>query len=113
LAIAKGKGRARATETIYTNKGVMEIDPHSESFKLLNELRDESHRFAITASRKKIRKSNKYSSLDSVRGIGPITKKALLKKFKSLKGVKEASKDDLMTIKNINETIALEIKRIL
>ena len=113
LAIAKGRGRVRATETIYTSKGVIEIDPHSESFKLLNELRDESHRFAITASRKKIRKTNKYSSLDSVRGIGPITKKALLKKFRGLKGIKEATKDDLMTIKNINETIALEIKRIL
>ncbi len=111
LGIAKGKGRVRATETIYTNKGILEIDPHSESFKLLNEARDESHRFAITASRKKIRKSNKYSALDSIKGIGPITKKALLKEFKSLKGIKEASKDDLMTIKNINETMALEIKQ--
>ena len=113
LSIAKGKGRVRATETIYTNNGILEIDPHSESFKLLNEARDESHRFAITASRKKIRKSNKYSVLDSVIGIGPITKKALLKKFKSLKGIKEASKSDLMTIKNINETMASEIKQIL
>ena len=113
LGIAKGKGRVRATETIYTNKGVLEIDPHSESFKLLNELRDESHRFAINASRKKIRKINKYSSLDSVKGIGPITKKALLKKFKSLKAMKKASKDDLMTIKNINETMASEIKQVL
>ena len=51
--------------------------------------------------------------MDSVKGIGPITKKALLKKFKSLKGIKEASKDDLMTIKNINETMASEIKQIL
>ena len=113
LGIAKGKGRVRATETIYTSEGILEIDPHSESFKLLNELRDESHRFAITASRKKIRKTNKYSALDSVRGIGPITKKALLKKFKSLKGIKEATRDDLMTIKNINETMASEIKQIL
>jgi len=113
LGIAKGKGRVRATETIYTNKGILEIDPHSESFQLLNELRDESHRFAITASRKKIRKSNKYSALDSVRGIGPIIKRSLLKKFKSLKGIKEASKSELMTIKNINETMATEIKKIL
>ena len=113
LGIAKGKGRVRATETIYTNKGILEIDPHSESFQLLNELRDESHRFAITASRKKMRKSNKYSSLDSVRGIGPITKRALLKKFKSLKAIKDASKSELMTIKNINETMASEIKKIL
>ena len=47
-------------------------------------------------------------------GIVPVTKKALLKKFKSLKAIiKEASKDDLMTIKNINETMASEIKQIL
>jgi excinuclease ABC subunit C len=113
LGIAKGMGRVRAAETIYTNKGILEIDPHSESFKVLSELRDESHRFAISASRKKIRKKNKYSALDSVKGIGPITKKALLKKFKSLKGIKKASKGDLMTIKNINETMASEIKQIL
>ena len=111
LAIAKGKGRVRATETIYSSNGILEIDPQSGSFKLLNELRDESHRFAITASRKKIRKTNKYSALDKVKGIGPITKKKLLKKFKSLKKIKEASNEELMTLKNINETMAREIKQ--
>ena len=111
LAIAKGKGRVRATETIYSSNGILEIDPQSGSFKLLNELRDESHRFAITASRKKIRKTNKYSALDKVKGIGPITKKKLLKKFKSLKKIKEASNEELMTVKNINETMAKEIKQ--
>ena len=111
LAIAKGKGRIRATETIYSSNGILEIDPQSGSFKLLNELRDESHRFAIMASRKKIRKTNKYSALDKVKGIGPITKKKLLKKFKSLKKIKEASNEELMTLKNINETMAKEIKQ--
>ena len=111
LAIAKGKGRVRATETIYSSNGILEIEPQSGSFKLLNELRDESHRFAITASRKKIRKTNKYSALDKVKGIGPITKKKLLKKFKSLKKIKEASNEELMTLKNINETMAKEIKQ--
>ena len=111
LAIAKGKGRVRATETIYSSNGILEIEPQSGSFKLLNELRDESHRFAIMASRKKIRKTNKYSALDKVKGIGPITKKKLLKKFKSLKKIKEASNEELMTLKNINETMAREIKQ--
>ena len=113
LAIAKGKGRIRAMETIYTNDGILEIDTNSDSFKLLNELRDESHRFAITASRKKIRKTNNYSILDSIKGIGPVTKKNLLRKFKSLKAIKEASIGELMTLKNINETMAKEIKKIL
>ena len=100
-------------ETIYTNDGILEIDTNSDSFKLLNELRDESHRFAITASRKKIRKTNIYSILDSIKGIGPVTKKNLLRKFKSLKAIKEASIGELMTLKNINETMAKEIKKIL
>lgn len=113
LSIAKGKGRMRFAETIYTNKGVLEIDPNSDSFKLLNEIRDESHRFAITASRKKINKSNKLSALDEIKGIGPATKKSLLRKFKSLKNIKAASVDELMTLKNINETMAQNIKNYL
>ena len=59
----------------------------------------------------KKRKTNKYSALDKVKGIGPITKKKLLKKFKSLKKIKEASNEELMTLKNINETMAKEIKQ--
>ena len=55
--------------------------------------------------------SYKYSALDKVKGIGPITKKKLLKKFKSLKKIKEASNEELMTLKNINETMAKEIKQ--
>lgn len=113
LSIAKGRGRVRSAETIYTNKGILEIDPNSNSFKLLNEIRDESHRFAITASRKKISKLNKLSSLDKIKGIGPITKKNLLRKFKSLKNIKAASVDELMTLKNINETMAHNIKKFL
>ena len=113
LAIAKGVGRVRAAETIFTSKGVLELAPNSESFKLLSEARDESHRFAITASRKKLMKKNKYSSLDKVRGVGPVTKTQLLKKYKSLKNIKNAPIEDLMTIKNINETMAENIKETL
>ena len=113
LAIAKGVGRVRAAETIFTSKGILELAPNSESFKLLSEARDESHRFAITASRKKLIKKNKYSSLDKVKGVGPVIKTQLLKKYKSLKNIKNAPIEDLMTIKNINETMALNIKETL
>ena len=96
IAIAKGKFRNSGNETFFHNGKEFKFEKNDPTLFFLQRLRDESHRFAITASRKKIRKSNKYSALDSVMGIGPITKKALLKKFKSLKGIKKASKGDLM-----------------
>jgi excinuclease ABC subunit C len=85
------------------------MDKYSKSYLLLQEIRDESHRFAITAQRKKKKQSIKKSFLDEINGIGPITKNNLLKKFKNIKNIKAAKLDELMTIKGINEKIANEI----
>ena len=76
---------------------------------MLQEIRDESHRFAITAQRKKKIKLVKKSFLDEINGIGPKTKSKLLKKFKNIKNIKNAKLDELMTIKGINEKMALKI----
>ena len=73
---------------------------------MLQEIRDESHRFAITAQRKKKKQSINKSFLDEINGIGPVTKNNLLKKFKNIKNIKTAKLDELMTIKGINEKIA-------
>jgi excinuclease ABC subunit C len=70
-------------------------------------MRDEAHRFAIAAQRKK--NTIKKSKLDLVPGIGDVLKKRLLKKFKNIKSITNASIEDLMTIKGINEKIAKEI----
>ena len=75
----------------------------------MQEIRDESHRFAIQAQRKKKRKTISKSELDSIKGIGIILKRRLLKKFKSIKNIKESNLDDLMTVKGINEKIAIDI----
>ena len=112
LSIAKGFNRLRATETIFSKEGIVEMDLQSKAYLLLQEIRDESHRFAITASRKKKFKQTRLSSLDHIAGIGPVTKKRLLKKFKNLKTITASSKDVLMTVPGINETIALEIKKL-
>ena len=109
ISIAKGVGRIRATETILSTKGVIEMDKFSKGYLLLQEIRDESHRFAITAQRKKKKRSIKKSFLDEINGIGPVTKTNLLKKFKNIKNIKTAKLDELMTIKGINEKIAKEI----
>ena len=76
---------------------------------MLHEIRDESHRFAITAQRKKKKQGIKKSFLDEINGVGPVTKNKLLKKYKNTKNIKTAKLYELMTIKGINEKIAREI----
>ena len=109
ISIAKGNKRIRATETIIGRDGILELDRNSKAFLILQEIRDESHRFAIKAQRKKKRKTIYKSELDSIEGIGEILKKRLIQKFKSIKNVKSADIKDLMTIKGINEKIAKNI----
>ena len=109
ISIVKGVNRIRATETILSSNGVIEMDKFSKGYLLLQEIRDESHRFAITAQRKKKKRSIKRSFLNEISGIGPVTKSNLLKKFKNIKNIKSAKLDELMTIKGINEKIAKEI----
>ena len=79
---------------------------------MLQEMRDESHRFAIRAQRNKKRKTITKSELDMIKGIGKILKTRLLKRFKSIKKIKEASLKELMTVKGINEKIAYKIREI-
>ena len=105
ISIAKGEKRLRAAETIISIDGVIELDKYSKAFLLLQEIRDESHRFAIQAQRKKKRKKITKSELENIKGIGNILKKRLLKKFKNIKKIKSASKDELMTVVGINEKI--------
>ena len=75
-------------------------------------MRDESHRFAIRAQRNKKRKTIKKSELDEINGVGKILKKRLIKRFKSIQKIKEASLQELMTVNGINEKIAYKIKEI-
>ena len=109
ISIVKGTNRIRATESILSIDGIVEMDKNSKSFLLLQEIRNESHRFAITAQRKKKLRSVNKSFLDEIQGIGPSKKSKLLKKYKNVKNIKNASIEDLMTISGINEKIAKNI----
>ena len=110
ISIVKGTKRVRSTETIISSSGVVELDKHSKAFLFLQEIRDESHRFALQAQRKNKRKSIKKSELDMIGGIGIVLKSKLLKSFGSIKNIKSASKKDLMTVDGISEKIAVKIK---
>ena len=109
IAIVKGSNRLRASETIIGKNGVVEIGKNSKAFLLLQEIRNESHRFAINAMRKKKRKKINKSQLDSIDGVGIILKRRLINEFQSFKNIRLASKEDLMTVKGINERIAADI----
>ena len=111
LSIVKGANRVRATETILSERGILEIPVHSPGFNLLQQIRDESHRFAINSNRRKKNKSVKYSMLDSVIGLGPKKKKNLLRSFKSLQAIKNASIEDLCQVEGISIKLAKVIKK--
>ena len=74
------------------------IDKNSETLHVIQRLRDEAHRFAITFHRKQRSKGQLHSALDDVAGIGPKTRTALIKHFKSLKRIKEASEEELAAV---------------
>ena len=110
ISIVKGANRVRATETIIGKNGILELDKYSKAFLLLQEIRDESHRFALNAQRKKKRGSFKKSQLDDITGIGDILKRRLILKYKSIESIKSANKKDLMTVKGISGKMATLIK---
>ena len=109
ISIVKGSNRIRATETIISKNGVVELDKQSKAFLLLQEIRDEAHRFALKAQKSKKRKSITKSELDDIKGIGNVLKTRLLKKFKNIKRIRVASIAELMTVKGISEKIAKQI----
>ena len=79
------------------------IDKNSETIRIIQKLRDEAHRFGITHHRNKRSKSQIHSQLDDIKGIGPATRNALLKHFKSLKRIKEASNDEISLVVGANK----------
>jgi excinuclease ABC subunit C len=109
LSIVKGSKRVRSTETILSKGGIIEMSKDSLGFLLLQQIRDESHRFAITSNRRKKNKSIKKSSLDNIKGLGPKKKKCLMNYFKSIESIKSASIDDLCKVSGISIKLATEI----
>ncbi|MDL2322596.1 excinuclease ABC subunit UvrC [Bacteroidales bacterium OttesenSCG-928-A17] len=85
-------GIAKRLEEIYfpQDSVPLYLDKNSESLKLIQQLRDEAHRFGITFHRKKRSSQQIVSELDTINGVGKVTKEKLLKKYRSVKKIKEA-----------------------
>ena len=109
LSIVKGSKRVRSTETILSKNGIVEMPKNSPGFILLQQIRDESHRFAIKNSRMQKLKSVKFSELQMFDGVGPVLRERLLKKFKTLKSLKKSTAMELSEVKGISTNLAKKI----
>lgn len=117
LSLAKEKvfnvkgGKEKREERVYIpgRKNPLKLKERSASLYLFQRIRDEAHRFAITYHKNLRSKRALSSPLDDIKGLGPAKKKALLKHFGSLKGIREASVEDLQEVKGVNKGLSLDI----
>ena len=108
LGIAKGVTRKAGLEQVIDGATgrVLALAPSDRALHLLQHIRDEAHRFAITGHRQRRGKQRTQSSLEGIEGIGPKRRRALLAHFGGLKGVRNASVDDLRRVPGINAALA-------
>ncbi len=98
---------AKRLENIYTSSGrLLQLPKNSKVLHLLQRIRDEAHRFAISYHRKLRQKGMRASFLDEITGIGPKRKKALLRHFKSVQAIRQAGVEGLLKVKCIDKKTA-------
>lgn len=97
------------TRGLYFNNIELPINKSGEGFRLITRIQDEAHRFAITFHRDLRSKKQVHSILDDIEGIGNARRKALMREFKSLDAIKEASVEDLKKVPSMNESAAQKV----
>jgi len=136
IIIDGGKGQLSAAHTVLKELGIegvnlislakqaeevfvpnqpasLRLPQSSEALKLLQRIRDEAHRFGIAYHRKLRSKTGLASQLDSIQGIGPRRRRALLSRFGSLEKIRAASVDELMTVEGMTRAAASRLKDLL
>jgi excinuclease ABC subunit C len=109
--VAKGEGRKAGREKIYLPEleAPLRMPGHSAALHLIQQIRDEAHRFAITGHRQRRGKAKQVSELEAIPGLGPARRKALLRQFGGLQGVRRSGVDDLAKVKGISRALAQRI----
>jgi excinuclease ABC subunit C len=134
VLIDGGKGQLSAALEVFLEMGIDDIPlaslakeneelfvPHtpepiilprdSQALYLVQRIRDEAHRFAITFHRNLRSKASLKSPIDNVTGIGPKRKRMLMRRFGTLKGIKEAAVDDLASVPGMTRSLAIRLKQ--
>ncbi len=111
VAVSKGEGRKPGLEQLHVpeQETPIVLPPDSPALHLIQRIRDEAHRFAITGHRGRRDKARLQSELDTVEGLGPVRKRALLSELGGLAQVKRAGVSDLLRVAGINRAIAERI----
>lgn len=109
---AKRMGAAASTDEIFIPGRVnpLKIESHSDAMHLMQMLRDEAHRFALTSHRRKRNKDDLLSRLDGIPGVGPVRRRALLNHFRSVEEIRIAPVGEIASLKGFNHLIAARIK---
>jgi excinuclease ABC subunit C len=111
IGIAKGPDRKPGLETLFVgsiNKAIS-LPSDSPALHLIQQIRDEAHRFAITGHRQRRSKARNVSVLEEIDGLGPKRRQALLKQFGGLQGIQRAGIEDLANVNGISKALAQKI----
>lgn len=114
LGVAKGQTRKPGFETLFIPDGqggfkTIQCRSDDPSLHLIQQIRDEAHRFAITGHRKRRDKSRRQSLLEGIDGVGPTRRRALIKYFGSVQGIKTASVTEIAKVDGISASLAEQI----
>ena len=108
VGVAKGRARRPGAERLFRpgEAKALQMPPDSPALLLIQQIRDEAHRFAITGHRQKRAKARRQSPLERIPGLGPKKRRELLRQFGGLQGVVSAGIDDLAKVRGISRSLA-------
>ncbi len=108
VAVAKGRARRPGAERLFRpgSDKALQLPPDSPALLLIQQIRDEAHRFAITGHRQRRARARKSSPLEQIPGLGPKKRRELLRQFGGLQGIVGAGIDDLAKVRGISRSLA-------